>query len=133
MVRALKSKYPNRKWRSKESRNAAAYRELLMPAQSRDVGYITKPGLHEYLWTGSKTAIEKYVAATVRGLKTMRKAESMGPRLDEKNEWFKARRMVLGRTALFLQGGSIFGLSHLGVMKALFEVSSPRKCAEGKC
>lgn len=113
----------DRKWRSRESRNSAAYRELLMPVQARDVGYITKPELHETLWTGTKTAIEDYIAATVRGVKTVRKTEGTGAKLDDKNEWFKGRRMVLGRTALFLQGGSVFGLSHLGVMKALFEVS----------
>lgn len=112
----------DRKWRAKESRNGGTYRDLLMPVQSRDVGHITRPALHEYLWTGTKTAIENYVAATVRGLRNVRKSDATGPRLDDKNEWFKARRMVLGRTALFMQGGSVFGLSHLGVMKALFEV-----------
>lgn len=109
-------------WRSKSSRNFAAYYELLMPVQARDVGFIAKPKLHGHLWTGTKTAIEQYVAATVRGVKNVRRTEVTGARLDEKNEWFKARRMVLGRTALFLQGGSVFGLGHLGVMKALFEV-----------
>lgn len=93
-----------------------------MPVQGRDIGYITQPYLHDFLWTGTKTAIEEYIAVTVGGLKRVRQAAASGAKLDEKNEWFKARRMVLGRTALFLQGGSVFGLSHLGVMKALFEV-----------
>lgn len=118
------------KWRSKEARNTSTYRDLLMPVQSRDVAYITRPQLHEYLWTGTKTAIENYIAATVRGLRTVRRSDATGARLDEKNEWFKARRMVLGRTALFLQGGSVFGLSHLGVMKALFEVCSGQRTVE---
>lgn len=116
----------DQKWRTKELRNSASYRDLLMPVQSRDVGFITRPSLHEYLWTGTKTAIENYVAATVRGVRSVRKCEAAGAKLDDKNEWFKARRMVLGRTALFLQGGSVFGLGHLGVMKTLFDVSDQR-------
>ena len=112
----------DRLWRTKETRNLVAYRDLLMPVQARDCGYITKRELHEHLWTGTKAAIERYVAATVRGVSTVRRTDVTGARLDEKNEWFKARRMVLGRTALFLQGGSVFGLGHLGIMKALFEV-----------
>lgn len=113
------------KWRTKESRNSAAYRDLLMPAQSRDVGNITHAELYGRLWTGgTKAAIEAYIAATVRGVRTVRKAEARGERLDEKNEWFKARRMVLGRTALFLQGSGGGGLEWglLGVGRGLFEV-----------
>jgi hypothetical protein len=109
-------------WQKKGAVDAAAYRDLLMPVQSRDVAFITRPELHEYLWTGTKTAIETYNLLTVRGLRHVRKHVPHGSDIDEKNEWFKARRMVLGRTALFLQGGSVFGLGHLGVMKALFEV-----------
>ena len=81
------------------------YRKILLTVDARDAGHITKPELHKHLWIGTKQLTEDYVAACVRGLRTMRKCGADGYRMDKKIEWFQGRRMVLGHTALFLQGG----------------------------
>ncbi len=40
--------------------------------------------------------------------------------LKSKLEFFIESRHALGRTALILQGGSLIGLYHLGVIKVLY-------------
>lgn len=85
-----------------------AYRELLAPVQARDAYHVTKPILHRHLWIGTKKLIEDYAAACKEGVETARRTPARYTRLDAKIQWFLAQRTMLGRTALFLQGGTTY-------------------------
>ena len=97
-------------------------RRLFGLMQARDVGRVTNPTLYGHLFSGTKRLIEDFVQEAVRGVDIIRNRGASGPDSHkQKNDWFKGRRKVHGKTALFVQGGSIFSLVHLGVIKALFQ------------
>ncbi|KAL1999032.1 hypothetical protein VTN02DRAFT_5160 [Thermoascus thermophilus] len=97
---------------------------LLRSGLVRNLGNITSPKLYNHAYAGTKLLIDDYIRQValsiqyVTSLKTAPIHES-GFTSQAKLELLHDTRQAFGRTTLVLQGGSIFGLCHLGVVKAL--------------
>ncbi|OAQ72429.1 patatin-like serine hydrolase [Pochonia chlamydosporia 170] len=103
---------------------------LLRSGLVRNLGNIAVPKLYNRSFSGTKYLIEEYisqVAETVEDISTLpttfiSNSQGGGSVLTNqmKLDFIHDTRQAFGRSTLVLQGGSIFGLCHLGVAKALF-------------
>jgi TAG lipase/lysophosphatidylethanolamine acyltransferase len=91
---------------------------------SRNIGGILHPKLYSKANFGTKLLIETYVECVSAAIKIYA-AYPITPTLpltpQDKLSVLSDARMAYGRTVLVLQGGSIFGLCHLGVVKAMYQ------------
>lgn len=103
---------------------------LLRSGLVRNLGNITAPRLFNRAFAGTKLLIEDYVTqvakaiADVTQLPTLQTAAGLtSPVLtvQAKLDLLHDTRQAFGRSTLVLQGGAMFGLCHLGVVKALFD------------
>ncbi|ODV84837.1 hypothetical protein CANARDRAFT_200448 [[Candida] arabinofermentans NRRL YB-2248] len=93
----------------------------------RNFGGISNKKLYNKSYIGTKVLIEDYIDEVLKCFQYIDNLE-----LHDKNnyeltnfnqmklDFFHDSRQTLGVTALVLQGGSLFGLCHLGVIKALY-------------
>jgi len=91
---------------------------------SRNVGGILNPKLYSKANAGTKLLIEAYVqqvSLAIRMYSAWPIAPSLPITVQDRMSLLHDTRMAYGRTVLVLQGGSIFGLCHLGVVKALYQ------------
>jgi TAG lipase/lysophosphatidylethanolamine acyltransferase len=97
----------------------------------RNLGNITVPKLYNRSFSGTKYLIDEYitqVAESVEDLSTLPTTFNAGLHgagasaltNQMKLDFIHDTRQAFGRSTLVLQGGAIFGLCHLGVVKALF-------------
>ncbi|KAJ2977592.1 hypothetical protein NQ176_g4289 [Zarea fungicola] len=103
---------------------------LLRSGLVRNLGNLTVPKLYNRSFSGTKYLIEEYIAQvseTVEDISTLPTSvsaglHSIGGSLTNqmKLDFIHDTRQAFGRSSLVLQGGAIFGLCHLGVVKALF-------------
>lgn len=110
---------------------------LVRTALSRDVGGISNARLYcddqklgnnsDAPHTGTKYLVERYARASVDLIQELldrtRSVHSLPPGLthrDMLDQLLLARRSY-GRSALILSGGSVYGMAHIGVLKALFD------------
>ncbi|KAF7884417.1 uncharacterized protein EAF02_004753 [Botrytis sinoallii] len=104
---------------------------LLRSGLVRNLGNISAPRLFNRAFAGTKLLIEDYITqvaqavADVTQLPTTPGADGnngavMGFSSQAKLDLLHDTRQAFGRSTLVLQGGAIFGLCHLGVVKALF-------------
>lgn len=103
---------------------------LLRSGLVRNLGNISAPRLFNRAFAGTKLLIEDYITqvaqaiADVTSLPTSPGADGNGviPSFSSqaKLDLLHDTRQAFGRSTLVLQGGAIFGLCHLGVVKALF-------------
>ncbi|KAJ1961681.1 triacylglycerol lipase, partial [Dispira parvispora] len=70
---------------------------------------------------GTKLLIEEYTYRVVNILEFIRQSDTLSIPRPLKASLFYDTRQCYGRTALVLNGGSTFGLCHLGVAKALWQ------------
>ncbi|KAF2232723.1 hypothetical protein EV356DRAFT_449733 [Viridothelium virens] len=97
---------------------------LLRSGLVRNLGNITAPRLFNRAYAGTKLLIEDYITQValaigyVTAFPTSNVLDS-GLNNQAKLDLLHDTRQAFGRSALVLQGGSIFGLCHLGVVKAL--------------
>lgn len=97
---------------------------LLRSGLVRNLGNITTPKLFNRAYAGTKLLIEEYITQValaveyVTGLPTTQGHES-GWTSQAKLDLLHDTRQAFGRSTLVLQGGAMFGLCHLGVVKAL--------------
>jgi len=90
----------------------------------RNLGNITAPRLFNRAYAGTKLLIEDYITQValaieyVTALPATQNHES-GWTAQAKLDLLHDTRQAFGRSTLVLQGGAIFGLCHLGVVKAL--------------
>ncbi len=97
---------------------------LLRSGLVRNLGNITTPKLFNRAYAGTKLLIEEYITQValaveyVTGLPTTQSYES-GWTSQAKLDLLHDTRQAFGRSTLVLQGGAMFGLRHLGVVKAL--------------
>ncbi|KAL2872199.1 triacylglycerol lipase family protein [Aspergillus lucknowensis] len=97
---------------------------LLRSGLVRNLGNITSPRLFLHAHAGTKLLIDDYITQValsiqhVTALQTTPMHDS-GFTSQAKVELLHDTRQAFGRTTLLLQGGSTFGLCHLGVVKAL--------------
>lgn len=90
----------------------------------RNLGNITAPRLFNRAFAGTKLLIEDYVTQVALAIEHVTSyptspAIEGGLTNQAKLDVLHDTRQAFGRSALVLQGGSIFGLCHLGVVKAL--------------
>ncbi|EGX92073.1 Patatin-like serine hydrolase, putative [Cordyceps militaris CM01] len=103
---------------------------LLRSGLVRNLGNLTVPKLYNRTFSGTKYLIEEYitqVAETVEDISTLPTnayagVQSTGGSLTNqmKLDFIHDTRQAFGRSSLVLQGGAIFGMCHLGVVKGLF-------------
>ncbi|KAI4162045.1 MAG: hypothetical protein LQ342_004357 [Letrouitia transgressa] len=97
---------------------------LLRSGLVRNLGNITTPRLFNRAYAGTKLLIEEYITEValavgyVTALPTSQSFES-GWTSQAKLDLLHDTRQAFGRSTLVLQGGAMFGLCHLGVVKAL--------------
>jgi TAG lipase/lysophosphatidylethanolamine acyltransferase len=89
----------------------------------RNLGNITTPRLFSHAHAGTKLLIEDYVAHVALAVRAVAEHPTSAPDAvltnQAKLDVLHDTRQAFGRSALVLQGGSVFGLCHFGVVKAL--------------
>ncbi|KAL4789888.1 acyl transferase/acyl hydrolase/lysophospholipase [Aspergillus venezuelensis] len=98
---------------------------LLRSGLVRNLGNITSPKLTLRANAGTKSLIDDYITRVALCIQhiTALPTDPVHPsgfNSQMKVELLHDTRQAFGRTTLLLQGGSIFGLCHLGVIKALY-------------
>ena len=97
---------------------------LLRSGLVRNLGNLTTPRLFSRAYSGTKLLIEEYitqVALAVEYVTALPTAQGDGNgwTSQAKLDLLHDTRQAFGRSTLVLQGGAMFGLCHLGVVKAL--------------
>lgn len=98
---------------------------LLRSGLLRNFGGISSKRLYNKSHVGTKILIEEYISEVLECLRFISDAKCPDGSLDvvtfyqEKLNFFHDAKQTMGTTALILQGGTLFGLCHLGVIKAL--------------
>ena len=90
----------------------------------RNLGNITAPRLFNHAYAGTKILIEDYITQVALAVEHVTAYPTLplhdsGLTSQAKLDVLHDTRQAFGRSALVLQGGAIFGLCHLGVVKAL--------------
>ncbi|KAJ2903819.1 hypothetical protein MKZ38_009294 [Zalerion maritima] len=99
----------------------------------RNRGGIAEPPLYDKAFSGTKFSIEDYVGKSTRALHHLvhrtnpteddaiepSDADYISPGIPSLHNYLKDLETLCGRTALYLQGGAAFGLTHIGVARAL--------------
>ncbi|CAE7010571.1 Casein kinase II subunit beta [Pyrenophora teres f. teres] len=97
---------------------------ILRSGLVRNLGNITAPKLYNRAYAGTKLLIEDYVTQVAYAIEnltqypTSRNSDT-GLTNQAKLDVLHDTRQAFGRSVLVLQGGQVFGLCHLGVVKAL--------------
>lgn len=98
---------------------------LIRTALSRDLGGMGNIDLYRHSYIGTKKLIERYVDSAVKTIEDLveKSAYSIPTGMETKDllEGMLYARQSFGRSALLLSGGATFGMSHIGVLKALYE------------
>jgi TAG lipase/lysophosphatidylethanolamine acyltransferase len=113
--------------RLRRNGNPIALASYLRHGLMRDLFNVTKLKLYNKTYAFTKSSIQAYIAESVDAVRYI--ADSpVAPHsgtgrftAQEKLDLLHDSKGTYGSTALLLQGGSIFGLCHLGVVKALHE------------
>jgi TAG lipase/lysophosphatidylethanolamine acyltransferase len=97
---------------------------LLRSGLVRNLGNITAPRLYNRAYAGTKLLIEDYITQVALAVEYLTafptsSTSPMGLTNQAKLDVLHDTRQAFGRSVLVLQGGAIFGLCHLGVVKAL--------------
>lgn len=97
---------------------------LLRSGLVRNLGNITTPRLFNRAYAGTKLLIEDYITQAALAIEHVTSYPTIdtvhGGLTDQaKLDLLHDTRQAFGRSALVLQGGAIFGLCHIGVVKAL--------------
>ncbi|KAI2601948.1 patatin-domain-containing protein [Hypoxylon sp. NC1633] len=102
-----------------------AMTHLVRTALSRDLGGMGNLDLYRHSHCGTKKLIERYVDSALQTItalveqSTHRLPDDLGPK--DLLEAMLYSRQSFGRSALLLSGGGTFGMTHIGVLKAMFE------------
>ncbi|KAI1771262.1 patatin-domain-containing protein [Hypoxylon cercidicola] len=101
-----------------------AMMHLIRTSLSRDLGGMGNIDLYRHSYCGTKKLIERYVDSALQTInalveKSAHHPDDLGPK-DLLDAMLYARQSF-GRSALLLSGGGTFGMTHIGVLKAMFE------------
>ncbi|KAF6798235.1 nte family protein [Colletotrichum sojae] len=103
-----------------------AMMHLVRTSLCRDLGGMGNVDLYRHSYVGTKKLIERYVDSAMQTIDALVEKsqyalpEGMGQRDILESVLFA--RQSFGRSALLLSGGGTLGMSHIGVLKALFDV-----------
>lgn len=99
--------------------------DIVRSGTLRNLGSIGSPYLYNHAFAGTKYLIEDYVVETIQSLYYLSQdptdRDLSATERQRRLDFFHDTRQSFGHTALVLHGGSLFGLCHLGVVKALTE------------
>ncbi|GES62442.1 Patatin family phospholipase [Aspergillus terreus] len=98
---------------------------LIRTSLSRDLGDMSNAALYKYSHVGTKELIDRYITTAVDTISTLVdlsvKGRCDGAEMRYILEQLLEARQAFGRSALLLSGGGAFGMSHIGVLKTLWE------------
>lgn len=96
---------------------------LIRTELSRDLGGMGNVDLYRHSYLGTKSLIERYVDYTLQTIDTIVMQSAVDKDIECRDllEGMLLSRQSFGRSALLLSGGGTFGMSHIGVLKSLFE------------
>lgn len=104
--------------------------DLVRSGLVRNLGNITSPRLYNRAFGGTKYLIEEYITQVAGAIDDInhrvttplhdKYTHSYTLSTQRKLDFLHDSRQGFGRSTLVLQGGAMFGLCHLGVVKALF-------------
>ncbi|KAL2129102.1 hypothetical protein VTI74DRAFT_8219 [Chaetomium olivicolor] len=96
---------------------------LIRTELSRDIGGIGNADLYRHAYIGTKSLIERYVASAVQTIEAVVEKSTHQTEMSARDllDGMVYARQNFGRSALLLSGGATFGMSHIGVVKTLFE------------
>ncbi|KAI9840743.1 MAG: hypothetical protein M1838_003927 [Thelocarpon superellum] len=98
---------------------------LVRTSLTRGLGDMGNIKLYQHSHIGTKNLIERYINSTLETLDSLvaLSARHAPPGMDSKFvlEQILSARQSFGRSALLLSGGATFGMSHIGVLKTLWE------------
>ncbi|KAF2761834.1 patatin-like serine hydrolase [Pseudovirgaria hyperparasitica] len=109
---------------SREDEDILGLVNLLRSGLVRNLGNITTPRLFNRAYAGTKLLIEDYITQVALAVEYVTAyptsmSNDTGLTNQAKLDVLHDTRQAFGRSCLVLQGGAIFGLCHLGVVKAL--------------
>lgn len=109
---------------AREQDDIVTLADLLRSGLVRNLVNITSPELFNRAYGGTKLLIDDYVTQVALAIQYMSTLPTnpihhSGFTSQAKLELLHDTRQAFGRSTLVLQGGAIFGLCHLGVVKAL--------------
>ena len=128
---------------ARDTNNFQQMANLLRSGLVRNLGNITAPTLYNRSFSGTKYLIEEYITQIAEAVEAISDLPTGGGNGSNGNngnnndaatvaaptanlttqtklDFIHDTRQAFGRSTLVLQGGAIFGLCHLGVVKALF-------------
>lgn len=115
---------------AREENNFQQLVNLLRSGLVRNLGNITSSKLYNRSFSGTKHLIEEYIVQVAESVEDISALPTTGISGAHGNpsaltnqmklDFIHDTRQAFGRSTLVLQGGAIFGLCHLGVVKALF-------------
>lgn len=97
---------------------------LVRTELSRDLGGMDSVDLYRHAHAGTKKLIERYVESAIETIDAIVTQSALNHHTIEIKELLERMlfsRQSFGRSALLLSGGGTFGMTHIGVLKALFE------------
>ncbi|KHN95480.1 Acyl transferase/acyl hydrolase/lysophospholipase [Metarhizium album ARSEF 1941] len=97
---------------------------LIRTELSRDLGGMGSVDLYRHSHTGTKKLIERYVESAIETIDAIVTQSALNHRTIQVKDLLEGMlfsRQSFGRSALLLSGGGTFGMTHIGVLKALFE------------
>jgi TAG lipase/steryl ester hydrolase/phospholipase A2/LPA acyltransferase len=98
---------------------------LIRTSLMRGLGDMGNIRLYKHSHIGTKYLIERYIDSALETLDALLSisAKQANPTLEAKDmlDQILSARQAFGRSALLLSGGATFGMSHVGVLKALWE------------
>ncbi|PFH57912.1 hypothetical protein XA68_14418 [Ophiocordyceps unilateralis] len=89
---------------------------------SRDLGGMGDVDLYRHSYVGTKRLIERYVDSAIQTIDAIVARAAAAVDTRDLLDAMLLSRQSFGRSALLLSGGGTFGMTHIGVLKALFEV-----------
>ncbi|KAG9246306.1 hypothetical protein BJ878DRAFT_533308 [Calycina marina] len=115
---------------AREEGNILELVNLLRSGLVRNLGNISAPRLFNRAFAGTKLLIEDYITQVAEAIEDVSSLPTSptvngnraisGFSSQSKLDLLHDTRQAFGRSTLVLQGGAIFGLCHLGVVKALY-------------
>ncbi|KAH6667081.1 lipase [Plectosphaerella plurivora] len=100
---------------------------LVRTSLSRDLGGMDNVDLYRHSYIGTKDLIERYVDSALKTVDALveKSQYALPDDVSQRDvlETLLLARQGFGRSALLLSGGATFGMSHIGVLKALFDVN----------